>query len=339
MKIFYQNNIFNNDFKNSNAFLAIFNSSGDFKVCSKAPFSDIFCHVEATHLTFNESQLTGFSMIRVFTERCFRADFRFSLNVNVTLNVNVNVTVVSYMNSSTSRGTILHNFLQQWIDLIIFKALKPESTSKASLFETNSQPLLSFIFFFYLFLKHKRDMRPTYFLIVFILLHLDLPSRQKTYLKIKVFNKIQFFTLEFIHTCVNLISFPLNYLYKFQTIPKLKRTNNKYFLRILLILYGDINLNPGPVYNNQSLDSNESNVFRSKGIHLIHLNVNSLLPKIDEIRYIAGRTRATVTGITESKLDEPIFQSEIQIDNYDLLRCDRNRNGGGVACYIRSDIS
>ena len=54
---------------------------------------------------------------------------------------------------------------------------------------------------------------------------------------------------------------------------------------------------------------------------------------------IAERTKAGVIGITESQLDESIFQSENQIDNYDLLPCDRNRNGGGVACYIRSDIS
>ena len=219
--------------------------------------------------------------------------------------------------------------------------MKPESTSKAALFETNSLILLFFIFFFYVFLKHKRDMRLTYLLIVFIFrqIHLDSPSRQKTYLKIKVFNKIQFFTLEFIDTCDDLISFRFNYLCKFHTIPKLKRMNNKSFLRILLILSGDISLNPGPVYNNQSLHSNEWNVFRSNGIHLIHLNVNSLLPKIDEIRYIAERTKAAVIGITESKLDESIFQSEIEIDNYDLLRCDRNRNGGSVTCYIRSDIS
>ena len=46
-----------------------------------------------------------------------------------------------------------------------------------------------------------------------------------------------------------------------------------------------------------------------------------------------------VIEITESKLNESIFQSEIQIGNYDLLRCDRNRNSGGVACYIRSYIS
>ena len=120
-------------------------------------------------------------------------------------------------------------------------------------------------------------MRLSYLLIVFIFLqmHLHLPSRQKAYLKIKIFSKIQFFTVEFIHTCDDLISFRFNYLFKFHLIPKLKRINIKLFLRILLLLSSDISLNPGPVYNNQSLQSNERNVFRSKGIHLIHLNVNS----------------------------------------------------------------
>ena len=163
----------------------------------------------------------------------------------------------------------------------------------------------------------KIHMRLTYLLIVFIFLqiHLDLPSRQKTYLKIKGFTKIQFFTLEFIHTCDDLISFRFNYLRKFCTIPKLKRINRKSTLRILLILSGAISLNPGPIYNNQSLQSNEWNVFRSKVIHLIHLNVNGLLLKVDEIRYIAEHTKTALIEITESKLDE----SEIQIDNYDLL--------------------
>ena len=81
--------------------------------------------------------------------------------------------------------------------------MTPESKSKAALFETNSLILLFLCFFFYVFLKHKRDMRLSYLLIVFIFLqiHLDFSSRQKVYLKIKVFNKIHFFTLEFIHTC------------------------------------------------------------------------------------------------------------------------------------------
>ena len=102
MKISYQNNIFNNDFNNLNTFLTEFNSFGDFKVCLKASFSNILCHVEATHSIFNGSQLTG-SMMWVFTKRHPQADFHFSLNVNV------HVTVVSYVNS-TSRETMLHSF-------------------------------------------------------------------------------------------------------------------------------------------------------------------------------------------------------------------------------------
>ena len=33
------------------------------------------------------------------------------------------------------------------------------------------------------------------------------------------------------------------------------------------------------------------------------------------------------------------METEIQIDDYNILRCDRNRQGGGVACYIRNDLS
>ena len=181
-------------------------------------------------------------------------------------------------------------------------------------------------------------MRLAYLLIVsiFLQIHLHSPSCQKSYMKIKAFKKTHFLTLDFIHTCDDFNSYRFNYLCKFYTIPRHKRMNNKSFLRILVILAGDISLNPGPFYNNESLDSSEWNVFKSKGIHLIHLNVHSLLPKIDEICYIAERIKAAVIGITESKLDEFIFQSEIQIDNYNLVRCGRNRNGGVVGCYIRS---
>ena len=64
-----------------------------------------------------------------------------------------------------------------------------------------------------------------------------------------------------------------------------------------------------------------------------------MLPKIRELRHIARLTNAVVIRISESKLDDSMPTSEIQIDEYDLLRCDRNRHGGGVACYIRNDLS
>ena len=46
-----------------------------------------------------------------------------------------------------------------------------------------------------------------------------------------------------------------------------------------------------------------------------------------------------IIGISGSKLDESVLEPEIQIDDYKIIRCDRNRQGGGVACYIKNDLS
>ena len=69
-------------------------------------------------------------------------------------------------------------------------------------------------------------------------------------------------------------------------------------------------------------------MFRKRGLHFIHLNINSLLLKIDELRSIAKTTRAAIIGISESKLDKTVFNSEVAIEGYDLIRKDRNRHGG-----------
>ena len=49
-------------------------------------------------------------------------------------------------------------------------------------------------------------------------------------------------------------------------------------------------------------------------------------------------TNAAIIGITESKIDSAIFDTEISIEGYNIIRKDRNRHGGGVVCYIRNDI-
>ena len=108
---------------------------------------------------------------------------------------------------------------------------------------------------------------------------------------------------------------------------------------MLLLLLGDISLNPGPFSNPQLFKEENWRAFSNRGLHLIHLNINSLLPKIDKLRDIAKRTKAAVIGISQSKVDSTVLDPEIYIDNYEILRFDGNRHGGGVACYIRSYIS
>ena len=125
----------------------------------------------------------------------------------------------------------------------------------------------------------------------------------------------------------------------FFSISKLQYKNSNSYFNLLLLLSGNISLNPGPPHNNQLQPQNEWSVFNLRGLHFIHLNINSLLPKIDELRNIAKLSNGAVIGIGESKLDDSVLSSEIHIDNYNTLRCDRNRHGGGVVCYIRNDLS
>ena len=65
------------------------------------------------------------------------------------------------------------------------------------------------------------------------------------------------------------------------------------------------------------------------------MNLNSLLPKIEEVRFILKKSETTVIGITETKLDRTIFDTELYIEGYSIVRCDRGKKGGGVACYIK----
>ena len=108
---------------------------------------------------------------------------------------------------------------------------------------------------------------------------------------------------------------------------------------MILILSDEINLNPARDYNHHPPNLKERDIFKISGFHLLHVNINSLLPKIDELRYAAKLINAAVRGIIELKLDNKILDSEIQIDNYQILRCDRNKNMGGVSCYLRNDLS
>ena len=82
---------------------------------------------------------------------------------------------------------------------------------------------------------------------------------------------------------------------------------------MLLILSGDINLNPGPVNRHQT-KYHKFEVFTRKGLHFIHLNINSLLTKIDESRYIAKNSSAAVIGITETRLDNTV------VDGYNISK-------------------
>ena len=80
------------------------------------------------------------------------------------------------------------------------------------------------------------------------------------------------------------------------------------------------------------------NIFQKRVMHFIYLNINSLLSKIDET-LIVKLINAFVIGLSETKLDNTVLSSKLEIEGYDLIRSDRSRRGGGVACFVKNSIS
>ena len=79
----------------------------------------------------------------------------------------------------------------------------------------------------------------------------------------------------------------LHNAFMFFALSKFKYKNKDSFLKLLLIS-GVITLNPGPSHINQTSGNNEWDVFKAKGLHFIHINTNSLLPKLEELCGIAS---------------------------------------------------
>ena len=131
------------------------------------------------------------------------------------------------------------------------------------------------------------------------------------------------------------------------SISRSQMQNDKSFCKHLMLLSGDIEVNPGPVQYPQSIqygipntqyknDLDKLEMFSKQGLHFIHVDMNSVLPKIEEIRYNACSVNLSIIVLSESKLDNSVDDNEISIPGYDILRKDRNRSkGGGGLTYIK----
>ena len=170
----------------------------------------------------------------------------------------------------------------------------------------------------------------------------------------EVFNKDSYFVMQ------DIAKNETKKILSYYPLSKIVLRKHKFYFRYILLLSGDINLNPGPCTgtfpfskssfsgsesrfhlgsNDENLDTEKWTNFKKRGLHFIHININSLLPKIDETRHMTKIANAAIVGIGETKLDESILSSEIDIEGYDLLRLDLSRRGGGVACYVKKSLA
>lgn len=105
------------------------------------------------------------------------------------------------------------------------------------------------------------------------------------------------------------------------------------FILLVLLLSGNVQPNPGPALNNISTPDE----FKARsGLGLIHINIRSLLPKLDAVQIWIQSTNADILILSETRLSKAVPDKDIAIDGYNVFRCDRPRKGGGVAIYIKS---
>ena len=76
----------------------------------------------------------------------------------------------------------------------------------------------------------------------------------------------------------------------------------------------------------------------ASSIHIAHLNVRSLTSSIDDVHCLLLDNKIDVLAVSETWLDTSIGNAEVCPDGYDLLRRDRNRNGGGVGIFVNNSL-
>ena len=98
-------------------------------------------------------------------------------------------------------------------------------------------------------------------------------------------------------------------------------------------------VNSSDATNTLHYEEDNFDCFKRKGLHCIHINARSMLPKLSELRILAAKSKAAVIAVSETWLDETVTDQEVSIHGYVVTRRDRLRSGGGVCLYTRTDLA
>ena len=74
-------------------------------------------------------------------------------------------------------------------------------------------------------------------------------------------------------------------------------------------------------------------------LSILYFNARSLLPKFDELVILCEIHKPGIVCIVESWLSEDIEDSELKIPDYQVLRLDRNRHGGGILIFVHNSLT
>ena len=79
--------------------------------------------------------------------------------------------------------------------------------------------------------------------------------------------------------------------------------------------------------------------FNRRGMHFIHMNIRSLVPKISEVRIIAEISKAAVIGICERWLDNSVNDAEIHIEGYTIKTKIKNEEASACTYIVNNKFA
>ena len=84
---------------------------------------------------------------------------------------------------------------------------------------------------------------------------------------------------------------------------------------------------------------NDSEHVRPKGIKICHLNIDSLMDYLDQLRIFTETHRPHVLCLNETKPDDNTRNEDLFVMGFHpIFRKDRNKYGRSVAIYVSEDI-
>lgn len=87
-------------------------------------------------------------------------------------------------------------------------------------------------------------------------------------------------------------------------------------------------------YANDDATILEQRKDNSSGPFIMHLSINSIQNKFEELRKLNDALKAHILVISETKIDSSYPNSQFNLNGYHMHRKDRVKDGGGLICLF-----
>lgn len=77
---------------------------------------------------------------------------------------------------------------------------------------------------------------------------------------------------------------------------------------------------------------------QKSGLHICHINAQSLLNKIDEFQYVFENSSIDIVCVSETWFKPYVQDGLVKLSGYSVCRNDRTSRAGGVAIYVKDNI-